>query len=108
MLALFLPGSLAQGVFFEGDILVKEEVSSNRNPEMVLQDPSLRWPRGVVPFAFCTLSKFTSDEKHVVRRSMERVKEKTGCIDFIESDIARGGDIVLITSLGYGNHSGNG
>ena len=109
-LTILLPAISAQGNFFEGDILFKNETLFQAGPEMVLQSASLRWPRGVVPFAFDSLSRFTDDEKTLVRSCMSSIQAKTGsgCIDFVEVSGDRGGDLVLITSLGYGDTPGTG
>ena len=93
--------------FFEGDILFKEELLSQRSPAMVLQNQSLRWPRGVVPYAFDNLLRFT--EKGIVRKFMDSIQDKTGgCIEFSEVERARGGDLVLITSHGFRDQPGTG
>ena len=98
----------AQDTFFEGDILLKNELLSHRSLEMVLQDPNLRWPNGVVPYAFESLSKLTDDQKARVREAMDSIQEKTGCIEFVMVDMGRGGDMVLVTTLGYRSQPGNG
>ena len=109
LLLLQLPSIRTLDTFFEGDILFKDELLSQRSPSMVLQNQTLRWPRGVVPYAFDPLSKFTNVEKRTVRKSMDSIQDKTGgCIEFSEVDRARGGDVVLITSHGFRDQPGTG
>lgn len=104
--SLFL--TRAQDTFFEGDIVLKNEVLSQRSLEMVLKDPSLRWPNGVVPYAFAARSKLTDSQKAVVREAMDTIQEKTGCIEFMLVEEDSGGDMVLITRLGYRSLPGAG
>ena len=108
ILAISLFLTTGQDTFFEGDILLKNEVLSQRSLEMVLQDPNLRWPNGVVPYAFDALSKLSNSQTAMVREAMDSIQEKTGCIEFVLVDEERGGDIVLITTLGYRSLPGTG
>ena len=94
--------------FFEGDILFKDETLTGGSPHMWLQDQSLAWMKGVVPFAFDGLSKFTEAEKLVIQEAMEGIEATTGCIDFVEVDRDEGGDMVLITSRGFRDQPGTG
>ena len=96
-------------MLFEGDIhLSNKPESSQPTLEMVLANPTLRWPSGVVPFAFDDLSEFSDSAKEIVQAAMEGIQNKTGCIKFKEVDQSRGGDIVIITSHGLRTQSGKG
>ena len=108
LLAIPLFLTTAQDTFFEGDILLKNEVLSQRSLEMVLQDPNLRWPNGVVPYAFDALSKLSDSQKATVREAMNSIQEKTGCTEFVLVEEEKGGDMVLITTLGYRSLPGTG
>ena len=107
---LLLPAALStQEAFFEGDILLKSIPLSQTTPSMVLQNPSLHWPHGVVPYAFDALSKFSDAEKVIVREAMNSIEEKTNsCTEFSEVERNRGGDILIITSHGWKNQAGTG
>ena len=108
LLLLLLPLLTVQETFFEGDLLFQDTVLAQQSPELFVKGSHFRWPAGNVPYAFEELSSFSPAEKDVVRRSMDDIQDRTGCVDFVETDIARGGDIVLITKLGFGTQSGQG
>ena len=108
LLGVFLPFVLSDETFFEGDILLSNKPQSPSTLEMVLANPTFRWPRGVVPYAFDDLSEFSEASKEIVRDSMEGIHSKTGCITFKEVDRSRGGDIVIITAFGLGTQAGRG
>jgi hypothetical protein len=109
LLLLLATGRSVENGFFEGDILFKEEFVSGRNiGQTVLKDPTLKWPQGRVQYAFDPNSGFSDEQKGIVRTSMDRIEEMTGCVQFLEVDSDRGGDVVLVTSLGFGSHPGKG
>jgi hypothetical protein len=84
LLLLLARGRSMESAFFEGDILFKEEFAGDRPPGNVLKDPTLKWPRGIVQYAFDANSRFTDKEKRIVRVSMDKIEEKTGCIEFLQ------------------------
>lgn len=108
LLLLLLPLLTDQDTFFEGDLLFQDSVLAQQSPELFVKGSGFKWPGGAVPYAFEALSKFSPAEREVVRLAMEDIQDRTGCVEFVETDISRGGDIVLITKLGFGTQSGKG
>ena len=108
LLFLLLPLLTSQDTFFEGDLLFQDRVLAHQSPELFVRGSGFKWPGGTVPYAFDALSKFSPAEREVVRLAMEDIQDRTGCVEFVETDISRGGDIVLITKLGFGTQSGKG
>ena len=73
-----------------------------------ITETSIFWPRGVVPFSYDSVSKFSEDEKKIVFEAMKEIMSVASCITFSDIGQQRGGDYVLITSRGLGNQSGKG
>ena len=67
-----------------------------------------KWPRGVVPYLFDPVSKFSQSEKLVVEKAMDRIRLYSGCITFTEISAQRGGDRVVVTSHGLAEVPGKG
>ena len=95
-----LSSNICQDTLFEGDILLREETSSREDLLLLLEDPSLLWPRAEVRrfrdqcfqirlqvfYAFDSLSQFTVEEKSLVAATMTAIEEKTGCVQFRQFD----------------------
>ena len=61
-----------------------------------------------MPYAFDDVSAFTVAQKEIGRRSMDGIEDKTGCLNFLEVERSRGGDMVIVTMHGLGDQTGSG
>ena len=85
-----------------GDSIISSDMENN------VSDTSTFWPRGVVPFSYDSVSKFSKEEKTIIFQAMKEIMDVASCITFSNIGQERRGDYVLITSRGLGNRSGKG